>query len=457
MAGRITRHLVSKLVFLMLLQAGLLLAQTAPDENTDQQDENAVDQNKANAEEEAQSQLPRRGRSLQDSVTQDPRNGAGFSLGLYGLYDSAPVDKDGTPQKRGPEGMILPMVFANLGKKTATLHADYSMERRIFRNTDADTTFYTGNLGFTLMPSRDLIIDLFDEVRSAPSNLLSLSGGFVPGLPGGSPLGPGTSAYSFDRLTMNNLTGRIGYQFTDNNAFSIYGNSQIFRYDKATSENMNPYDIGANLAHSFSRDVDAAVDFLAGNYDTLSGSRKERIKRLSGTLNYRMTRHWSVRGSGGVEWVSIQGSKYTPTYVEGGLGRVSRRSVLSFSYRRGAQYQLGTSILTATHTASASLDQRMSKKSSLYISGNYYRSKNFAQGPQQTTFITGLGLKYLLIPNIIVSANGNYLYQNKALLSGSSGVLNRYVIFAGLEFIVPGVHNKKERRSAPDRTLTRSH
>jgi hypothetical protein len=440
MAGRITRNLMSKLVFLMLLQAGLLSAQTVPDEATDQQEESVTGQK--DADEDTQSRLPRRGRSLEDSVTQNPRNKAGFSLGLFGLYDSAPVSRNGEIQERRPEAMVLPMVFANLGKKATTFHVDYSMERRLFRNTDADTTFYTGNLGFTYMPSRKLILDLFDEVRSAPSNLLSLSGGFSPGLQGGNPLGPGTSAFSLDRLTMNNATGRLSYSFTENNAISFYGNSQIFRYETDTDQDMNPFNLGASLARSLTRNLDASVEFLAGNYDTLSGSRKERFKRLSGGLNLRMTRHWSIRGSGGVEWVDIQGARYTPNYFETGLGRVSRKSVFAISYRRGAQYQLGTPLLTSTHTASASLDQRLSKRSSLYISGNYYRSKPYTQGRQQPTFITGLSFKYLLIANLLASINGNYLHQNRAFITGPSPILNRYIIFAGLQFMLPGVRKR---------------
>jgi hypothetical protein len=440
MAGLIARNLVSKLVLLMLLQTGLLFAQTVRDEATDQQDEEVTAPK--DADEETPSQLPTEGRSLKDSVTQNPRNKVGFSLGLYGLYDSAPAVKSGAPRNKRLEGMVLPMVFANFGKKTTVFHVDYSMERRVFTNTDADTTFHMGNIGLTYTPSRNLVIDLRDEARSAPSNLLSLSGGFRPGLPGGNPLGPGISAYSFERLLMNNATGRLSYQFTDNNAISFYGNSQIFRYEVDSSQDMNPYNVGASLAHSFTRNLDGAVEFLAGNYDTLSGSRKERIKRLSGGLDYQMTRRWSVRGSAGVEWVDIQGSQYTPTYFEAGIGRVSRKSIFAISYRRGAQYQLGTTLLTANHNASASLDQRLSKRSSLYISGNYYRSKPYVQGSQQTTLISGLGFKYLLFSHLLASINGNYLHQNRAFVVQPSPILNRYIIYAGLEIMLPGVRAK---------------
>jgi hypothetical protein len=444
MAGLITRNLVCKLVFLMLLQAGLLSAQTVPNEPTDQQEEDVTAPQ--NADEEVPSRLPRQGRSLKDSVTQDIRNKAGFSLGLYGLYDSAPATKSGEQIDKRVEGMVLPMVFANIGKKTTVLHLDYSMERRVFTNTDVDTTFHMGNFGLTYSPSRKLVIDLSDEARSAPSNLLSLTGGFRPGLPGGNPLGPGISAYSFERLLMNNATGRLSYQFTDNNAISFYGNSQIFRYEVSSSQDMNPYNIGASFAHSFSRNLDGAVEFLAGNYDTLSGSRRERIKRLSGGFDYQMTRRWSVRGSAGVEWVDIQGAQYTPTYFEAGIGRVSRKSIFAISYRRGAQYQLGTTLLTANHTASASLDQRLSKRSSIYISGNYYRSNPFALSSQQTTFISGLGFKYLLFSHLLASINGNYLHQNRAFVEQPSPILNRYIIYAGLEIMLPGVHSNDRKQ-----------
>jgi hypothetical protein len=441
MAGKVTRNLVSKLVFLMLLQAGLLLAQTVPDESADQQDESAVDESPAR--EDASLQLPVAGRSLKDSVTQDPRNKVGFSLGLFGLYDSVTVTENGKPRPRKLEGLVLPTVYVNLGKEVTRFHVDYSMERRFFSSSDVDTTFHSGNIGLTYTPSRNFVIDLSDEVRDAPSNLLSITGGFRPGLPGGNPLGPGVSAYSFERLTMNNATARLGYRFTENNAFSLYGNSQIFRYELDSTQDMNPYNLGASFTRAFSKNLEGSVEFLAGNYDTISGSRKERIKRLSGGINYRMTRHWSMRGSGGVEWIELQGIKYTPTYIEAGIGRVSRKSIFAISYRRGAQYQLGLSYgLTATHTVSASLDQRLSKRSSLYLSGYYYRSKPFTQGKQQTTFITGLGLKYLLFANLIASINGNYLYQNRAFAVEPSHSLDRYIAYAGLEFMLPGVRKK---------------
>ena len=366
MAGKITRKLVSKLVFLVLLNSGLVLAQTRSSDPEEQQDEGVINQR---FRDETSSEITGRGRSLQDSVTQNPRNTVGFSLGLFGLYDSAAAAENQKPTKRSVEGMIQPMVFANFGRRKAILHLDYSMERRIFTASDFDSTFHTGNIGFSYTPNRSLIIELTDEIRSAPSNLLSLSGGFRPGLPGGTPLGPGISAYSFERLLMNNATGRLAYRFTRNNTISFYGNSQIFRYKTDKTQDMNPYNLGASLARALTRDVDASVEFLACNYDTISGSRRVRVKRLSGGLNYRFTRHWSIRGSGGVEWVEIQNSRFRPYYLEAGLGRVSRKSIFALSYRRGAQYQLGTPLLTANHTAAASLDQRISKKSSILLSG----------------------------------------------------------------------------------------
>ena len=440
MAGQLTRNLVSRLLFLMLLQAGLLFAQTVPDESEDQQDESVSDQKPA--KENASLQMPVAGRSLKDSVTQDPRNKVGFSLGLFGLYDSIEVTENNQSKDRRPEGLVLPMVYANLGKEKTRFHADYSMERRFLTNSDVDTTFHMGNIGLTYAPSRNFVIDLSDEARSAPSNLLSISGGFRPGLPGGNPLGPGISAYSFERLTMNNATARLSYRFTQNNAFSLYGNSQIFRYELSSTEDMNPFNLGASFARAISRNVEASVEFLAGNYDTISGSRKERMKRLSGGFNYRFTRRWSLRGSAGVEWVDIQGSRYTPSYFESGIGRVSRKSIFAISYRRGAQYQLGTSLLTATHTISASLDQRLSKRSSLYMSGYYYRSKPYNESIEQTTIISGLGLKFLLFSNLIASINGNYLHQNRAFIETSSPILNRYIVYAGLEFMLPGVRKR---------------
>ncbi len=77
MTGKSARSLVGKFVFLMLLNAGLLSAQTGPYDSEDQQDDAVVDQR--NPQDDTSSQIPAGGRSLRDSVTQNPRNPVGFS------------------------------------------------------------------------------------------------------------------------------------------------------------------------------------------------------------------------------------------------------------------------------------------------------------------------------------------------------------------------------------------
>jgi hypothetical protein len=439
MAGKIIANLISGLIFLIVLHVSPLSAQTWPSDAEDQEGDGTINQRYSD---ETLSPLPAAGRSLRDSVTQNPRNTLGFSLGLYGLYDSAGTFETSKSGPRKLEGMILPMVFANFGKRKTMLHLDYSMERRIFTSSDFDTTFHTGNVGFSYMPTRSLTINLFDEVRSAPSNLLSISGGFSPGLPGGNPVGPGISAYSFERLLMNNATGRVYYDLSRNNTVNFYGNFQIFRYESDRSSDMNPYNVGAGFTRAVSRKLNASIEFLAGNYDTLSRSRRERIKRLSGGITYQLSRNWSLFGKAGAERVEIQDFRYTPTFFEGGIGRATSKSVFAISYRRGAQYQLGTTLLTATHTASLSLDQRMSKRSSLLFTSHYYQSKPYSAGKLQTTFISGLGLKFLLIRYLIASANGSYIYQNSAFMPAPLQTLNRYIVHAGIEIVFPGVSGR---------------
>ena len=85
------------------------------------------------------------------------------------------------------------------------------MEQRLL-NESYDSTFHTGNLSFVYMPTRHWTISLADEVRAAPEDLLSLSGGFSPGGPAGNPIGPGISGYSYERVFMNNGSGNVSYQ-----------------------------------------------------------------------------------------------------------------------------------------------------------------------------------------------------------------------------------------------------
>jgi len=362
-------------------------------------------------------------------------------MGLFGLYDKTDLDSIPESDSDSFEMMVLPGAFVNLGKRTVQFHADYSMEQRFLHDSE-DLTFHTGNVSFLYMPSRNWTITAADEVRSAPSNLLSLTGGFSPGLPVDNPVGPGISGYSYERVLMNRGSAEVRYRLGRKTHISAYGNSHIFRYEANSTNDTDAYNIGSNLNRTLNRKLDASIGFMYGEYDNESGSRDHEIKRLSGGLGYLLGRFWRIQGNAGVEWVQTPSHSYMPQFYSSSLGRTTDSSIFAISYTRAAQYQLGTSQLTKTDTISSSLDKRLTLKSSILIGAHYYRSKPYVEGTDQNTLIAGAGFKYALLPNILASINGNYQYQDRAYNLENSPSFNRYIVYAGIEVIVPGINSR---------------
>ncbi len=432
-------RLLGGLLLLIFLQSGQLLAQDWPPEEDAAQEPETISGRQPDGE--ISSQMPGYGRSLKDSIVQNSRNKAGVSFGLFGLYDKTDLGSNYQSDEDTSDMMISPSAFVNFGKRKALFHADYSMEHRLFSDVD-DYTFHTGNLGFIYLPSRRWTLTATNDIRSAPSDLLSLTGGFSPGLPIDNPVGPGISGYSYERVLMNRAAGDIRYQINRKTFLSIYGNSQIFRYDSRTSSDTDAYNVGARFSRKLNRKLDASIGFMYGDYENVSGTHNDKIKRVSGGLGYQISNDWRIYGDAGVEWVDAPEDSYNPTFFSAAIGRTTDSSIFAISYTRAAQYQLGTSFLTGTDTISLSLDQRLTRKSSLMLGAYYYRSDPYDNTGLQNTFISGGGLRYAMLPNIMASVSGNYQYQDKAFRITDSPSLNRYIVYAGIEIIFPGLSRR---------------
>ena len=438
MAAKISLCILTQLIFLISLQGGPILAQDGPSGEPAQEDQAISGQQPIS---DAAYQMPTSGRSLKDSVVMNSRNKVGFSLGLFGLYDRTILESEPVSDTDTREMLVLPTVFINLGRRKTQFHVDYSLEQRFFSDATnlGDLTFHTGNVSFVSMPNRHWTFIATDEVRSAPSDLLSLSGGFSPGLPIENPIGPGISGYSYERVFMNRGAAQLNYSPDRKTSIGFQGNSQVFRYETSGVNDTDAFNVGTNFERKLSRRYDMNIDFMYGRYETASGVRQDELKRLSGGLGYQISKKWRLFGNGGVEWVDTPGHSYIPSYFSAAIGRTTDLSIFSISYTKAAQYQLGTPQLNNTHTISLSFDQRLTSKSSLTLGAYYYRTEPYAEHVLQNTFISGAGFKYLLFRYIMASISGNYEYQDRAFNLDNSVPLKRLEIYAGIEIILPGV------------------
>jgi len=433
------------LLSVVSLQTGQLLAQDWPSDEPVQEAEQISGLQTDSAQ---SSEMPISGRSLRDSVLLNSRNKAGFSLGLFGLYDRSDLGSGSQSAYDSFEMMVMPAVFVNLGRRKAVFHADYSLEQRFFNEAEdiGDSTFHTGNFALFYTPTRHWTITATDEVRSAPSNLLSLSGGLSPGLPMENLVGPGVSGYSYERLFMNSGAANFAYEINRKTSVSFYGNSQVFRYETDEDSDTDAYNVGASINRRLGRRFNATSSFMFGRYENVSGLRNDEIKRVSGGLGYQINRNWRLFGNGGVEWVDSPEFSNNPAYFSAALGRITDFSIFSAAYTKSAQYQLGTPQLNDSHTISVSLDQRLSSKSSLVLATHFYRSKPYfmllGESATQNTLIAGAGFKHLLTDYIMMSANGNYQHQDRAFNIADSTSLKHLVIYAGIELIFPNVSRR---------------
>lgn len=445
MFARVALCLLISMVFVQSLSECRIMAQDWPSAEPVQEDEEIYSQP---GETGVQSQTVAGGNSLRDSVMLNNRNRVGFSLGLFGLYDRTEFDSTWQPDYDSFEMMVSPTLFVNMGRRKAQFHADYSLEQRFFNDAENiwDSAFHMANLGFLYTPTRRWTITATDELRYAPSNLLSLSGGFSPGLPMDNPVGPGISGYSYEKVFMNRGAADFRYEINRKTSMRFYGNSQVFRYETDKGSNTDAYNIGSSFHRMLNRKLDASIGFMYGRYENVQGLREDEMKRLTVGMGYQINRQWRISGNGGAEWVQGPDYSNTPSYVSAALIRTTDSSVISLSYSKSAQYQLGTPELNKAHTASFSLDQRLSPKSSVMLGAHFYRSEPYraidSVNLLYNTLIAGAGYRYKLFNNIMANVSGNHQYQDKGLSVENSSSLHRFFLYAGVEIIFPGVRGR---------------
>src|SRR5262245_66021456 len=68
---------------------------------------------------------------ISESPSREGRNTYGFSLGVFGLYDSNVFSS--SDFKEGESGlMLVPRMYANFGQRKSFLHLDYQFAERLY-------------------------------------------------------------------------------------------------------------------------------------------------------------------------------------------------------------------------------------------------------------------------------------------------------------------------------------
>jgi hypothetical protein len=380
-------------------------------------------------------------RRISESPSRESRNTYGFSLGVFGLYDSNIFSS--YDSKEGESAvMLMGRVYTNFGRGKSLLHFDYQFAERLYPGRrDLDTQNHDGRFEYTYKASRRTTFSMSDRGRYGPNDILAFTSGSFIQIPIGDQ-GPNQQIF-FDRQRMwsNFLEARVSYQPSHRNRFDAAVEYRVYRYRSTSRQDTDSVRAFATDEYQFSRRwsiiLDASNEWVASS----SGGRDGTILRGRGGLTYRFSKQWNVAGKAGVERAHYGGNTNTRGTYEASVSRTSSSNRLEIRYALLSGYQLGLSGLNRTDRADAVFDQQMWSRVSVHLLSRYYRTSGLADFDNVQTTGGSVGFDYAMQPNIVASVFAHYLYQREGVspAMGMSLDLDRYLVYGGVYFLFPPV------------------
>jgi hypothetical protein len=139
----------------------------------------------------------------------------------------------------------------------------------------------------------------------------------------------------------------------------------------------------------------------------------------------------------GAEIVYQQGADKTGGTYEASLSRNTDFSKFEMRYTRRVGVQLGLSGLNQTDMGRLSFDRRLAPWVSAHLYSTYYHITEIPQYGEIESVGGSGGFEFLIRPYLIANMSGHYLHQTQRNPGLQRFDVDRYILFAGLQYIFP--------------------
>ena len=157
-----------------------------------------------------------------------------------------------------------------------------------------------------------------------------------------------------------------------------------------------------------------------------------------GEFEFDLGKAWKASFAGGMSVTEYAYSNRMMASARASLTRTSRYNTLSFGYRRGFTYSIGLSQVYQSDIFTVGMGQWLASRLSMQLGASYWHNRGLVAGGYDA-LLARAGLQFLLLPDLVASANYGYQYQRN-WSSGPADVLpmNRQLVYLGLQYIWPG-------------------
>jgi len=319
-------------------------------------------------------------------------------LSLNGIYDSAltavSVDQQGKiPQADGYGAEVGFGVYGYHNWRHSMLGVDYRGDFRHYaRQSYYDGTDHTLTLGFTHRPTRQLSFSL----REA-AGIYSRSNGWFSGYQFFDPAFANVPTNElFDGRTIYMSTmGDLTYTKSPRLSFNVGGSGMVVRRRSQSLVGTTGYTARGDVAYRASQTLTVGADYNFSHYAFTGSFGASDIHTVSVDLSLRLGRRWDLglrAGGARVETLGLRsaavdpviaaiigrttgtevfhGIQYIPS-MQATLGRVFRRSSLSFGYSTGVDPGNGVYLTSRASGGNISYSHTAFQRWNVGLSGGY--------------------------------------------------------------------------------------
>jgi hypothetical protein len=388
-----------------------------------------------------------------DSNMNNPRNPVGFSFGFDEMYSSNTI-----PGDSGREAAIIsaiePRIFMNAGRRRSRLHAELQGAYRLYKDhSNMNSAEVNGNISYTYQAGRQTNIQIADTVSSRNEDIYSYAD-YMPFIFTGYPISSYTLLQNRQRITENDLEGRIEFKPGRKDTVAVFGRYEIYRDGQTVDESVSSDGIlaGVNYEHRFASWAyfNAAWSTYLNNVDTKY--RDSKIYRLEvGGFHFKLGQAWSLSTWSGVDILDTKGySRRIDAAVRALLIHRSNTNSQYLSFQRGYAAANGTAgQVLQSYIIRGGLGQRLTNWLLFTMSGSYFIGReslenraleepNISTIGKLRSYDIRTSLEFSILKNL--QAILEYRYQNQDnTFSNITGVVkfDRYIASVGLQYFWP--------------------
>ena len=380
--------------------------------------------------------------SFVDTISWNPINNFGFSLGANGGYISN-VYPNSIEKQSSTLSALSARVFTNLGQTKSRLHLDYEAGYRIYQQENSmNGVSHHGSINYAYRPNRKMEFQLWDTFSSSlndplDTNTFSLSDfNLLP-----------SAAYDVyfmpQRTTQNSAQARFSINLTSSTLVNITGSYDSYWYEQLFDDaHTAKGGIGLNQRITDWLSLSTSYSFYLN--DVSENLREQQIHHVEiGKFQFNLSQNVEVFASGGIEITEIDNRYRVQEMAQVGISRNTPTNTLHASYQRAMLSIFGYHRILPSDTVTIGLGQRITDRTSFQLNGSYRRSQDFNDSGLLRSYSGGAQFEYALTSTLFASVNYTYQYQNNSIqIFADLPHFNRSMVFVGLQYAWPPLQLK---------------